>query len=327
MLWQPFEGPRRKVGRARRHVEELRGLLDPYLADIRIHAIHENGGDPVRRQDIWRIQFNAAPDGLAEIVGDAVHNLRAALDVMIGDLVVLHGVKVKRARYPFAENEAKVGETFDRDLENLGPEARAAIVATRPHKGGNVPLRWLHELDITDKHDALTPVFLAAIGQPQIPPSISTFPLSLPSGHIAEGSLLVVKRGADPLEGISFSGAGSARFSEKSEQFPEAPVLEALEGLADLVDGLITTFASKFGSRYRRPEPFPVAAALAAEPAIFQEMAYRIINNTGPTLHRWTRNRLGLHYTGSRVLRGGLSVAHVFGAPDGTAPTFAPFVG
>ena len=96
---------------------------------------------------------------LAPIIGDAVHNLRSALDILACDLAKLNGQSDDGVYFPFAKSESELdrqiaGRRFDR----AGPAAVAELKALRPYKGGNTLLRGVHDLDIQDKHQFIIPV-------------------------------------------------------------------------------------------------------------------------------------------------------------------------
>jgi hypothetical protein len=77
-------GPNLKVKRAHRHIDELQRMTDPLD-----HSLYEITVSKVRRSVLhldatdYQLTYRPKepiPETLALIVGDAVHNLRAALD-------------------------------------------------------------------------------------------------------------------------------------------------------------------------------------------------------------------------------------------------------
>jgi hypothetical protein len=103
-----FRGSRLKIERANKHIQELCSVVtaffqtDPYRIDI------EN--NPYRGLSQVRFQFTGAlPSEVPLIIGDAVHNLRSALDLAVCHAISLGGGNPsKYTRFPFAENLDKL---------------------------------------------------------------------------------------------------------------------------------------------------------------------------------------------------------------------------
>lgn len=98
---------------------------------------------------------------MGAIVGDIVHNLRAALDLTACEMVRAAGESDKDVYFPSSRtadelNKAISGGHFHR----AGPAAIELLRSVEPYKNG--PLRTLHDLDIHDKHRALIPQVLSA---------------------------------------------------------------------------------------------------------------------------------------------------------------------
>lgn len=95
--------------------------------------------------------------------GDAVHNLRAALDHAYADIVSPYAVNDrnrKEIQFPFSETAGRLKEAVHNRLAHkVSPEFLDAIMALRPHGdvGGNKVLYLLHYLDLPDKHAHLIP--------------------------------------------------------------------------------------------------------------------------------------------------------------------------
>jgi len=92
------------------------------------------------------------------IVGDAIHNLRTALDLMASELARIQKQDDADVYFPFA----KSADAFDlaiksRNFQKGGEDAVALLKTFAPYHGGNKLLRALHDLDIRDKHTSLVP--------------------------------------------------------------------------------------------------------------------------------------------------------------------------
>lgn len=160
-----FIGPKLKLERAKIHIHELEDVLSAYAARRPHRVIGEY--DPVRQQSRVRVSVNEPiPEVVAVITGDAVHNLRSALDILVCDLAALTGDITRRARFPFWKDAVGEREAMKKLGAGFDAGCRQTIRALQPYAGGNNLLRALHDLDIVDKHQLIiaTHSTLAVIG-------------------------------------------------------------------------------------------------------------------------------------------------------------------
>lgn len=95
---------------------------------------------------------------MSAIVGDIIHNLRAALDLMAAELCRLNKESDDGVYFPFCETADKLAEMIKRrKFDRAGPAAVRLLTELKPYKGGNAALRGIHDLDIQDKHQSLIP--------------------------------------------------------------------------------------------------------------------------------------------------------------------------
>ena len=147
-----LEGPRLKLTRASKHIAELRAAAEAFLAaqPFAIYPAEEANGDLV-----WKVRMHrSVPVEWSAIVGDAVHNMRSALDLLAWQLVETGGAQPSRETcFPITTSPAA---NFRAALKRsmLGATARAMrfVERMRPFSGGNRILAQLHTLDVIDKH-------------------------------------------------------------------------------------------------------------------------------------------------------------------------------
>jgi hypothetical protein len=152
-----FEASRLKVSRAQRHFNELQSQITAYLSKKPFRAVIEDDG-PGRQCVTFRVS-KPVPKELSAIIGDAIHNLRAALDLLACEIVRLNGQSDDRVQFPFCDvPEDLEKEIKRRYLDRAVPAAVDLVRALKPYKDGNIELRALHDLDIQDKHRMLIPV-------------------------------------------------------------------------------------------------------------------------------------------------------------------------
>jgi hypothetical protein len=157
----PFQASRLKIARARQHTEELRTAVAAFL-DTKPYQVAVETPSEYRdlacKALVVRVRKPVPPE-LSAIIGDVIHNLRTALDLLANDLVRLAGKNPKEVYFPFARSEDELSEQIKRrNFDRAGPDAVALLKQLCPYKGGNVALRTIHDLDIQDKHQALVPV-------------------------------------------------------------------------------------------------------------------------------------------------------------------------
>jgi hypothetical protein len=156
-----FTAAKLKIKRANKHIAEL---------DKAIAAI-PNANVPIVEAEITtglqQLQ-HFLPDGdaiageLAVIIGDAIHNLRTALDYAWAGVIERHICPpddyTKFPLYPTVE-ELK-GALKGRKIDSISPILFERIVSNiRPYRaGGNEAIAKLHDLDVRDKHLLLLPV-------------------------------------------------------------------------------------------------------------------------------------------------------------------------
>jgi hypothetical protein len=164
----PLVGTRAKIKRAKKHIEDLQAELiafdetDPYLVRA------EN--DPQTGELVYRVvKATPVPIAVSILAGDAIQNLRSALDHLAYQLVyaAVGGVpsNFKHIYFPILKGkrdkaacEGKIKGAMDAVLE--------AILAMEPYEGGKGHEFWILDgLNNTDKHRLLLTVGCAYLQQ------------------------------------------------------------------------------------------------------------------------------------------------------------------
>jgi hypothetical protein len=107
MLLPPFVAPRLKLQRARRHIDELDREATAFLGrkPFRLVIEHPPGwtGEPMHA---WTVRLREnVPLEWSAIIGNAIHDLRSALDLLACDLVRITGKSTKGVYFPFAADQ------------------------------------------------------------------------------------------------------------------------------------------------------------------------------------------------------------------------------
>jgi len=157
-----FEGSRLKVERADKHISDINSLLRVFIGsdfyDLAVDKHIDSGENFLR----CSIKSRLEEKKIALIVGDALHNLRSALDFLYYETVTLcNGTSTKWTRFPFADTREQLIGRLDSALERkqITRSVHSLILTVvKPYQTGNITLWTLDDLNITDKHELLIPV-------------------------------------------------------------------------------------------------------------------------------------------------------------------------
>ena len=160
-MTHPLDGPRGKVERTNEHVQNLQLEVQTFL-NLNPYGVVLNR-DPQTGEEVASARVSQDPPfRLGLIVGDAVHNLRSALDHLMYQLVLANGGKPDTwTEFPVvweAEkwNSKKYKAAGTKKQKGASIAVVDAIERLQPYKRGNKfredPLWHIHEFDVRDKH-------------------------------------------------------------------------------------------------------------------------------------------------------------------------------
>ncbi|HEY2975894.1 MAG TPA: hypothetical protein VGJ48_25495 [Pyrinomonadaceae bacterium] len=146
---------RLKVERAIKHIDDLAAVCKSFIDSTPYSLGRET--DPTTGYYHFGVNnVQTPPVAVGLIAGDAIHNLRSALDHVACHLVLANGNTPSRQTcFPIFDSAAKYQAMDARKVRGMSQGAIDAIDAAKPYKGGNEALYTLHELDIADKHHSL----------------------------------------------------------------------------------------------------------------------------------------------------------------------------
>ncbi len=163
-------GPLVKIERAKKHIRDLDDAIRDFL-DGHPYQVVANR-DPETGDHVLRVRVaRQVPNDWGAIIGDAIHNLRSALDLLICRLVVANNGRVKRSTgFPVGDNLKEFEAALSKKAEGISADAVKLVGSFHPYKGsdnfrGPHNALWqLHKLDVLDKHRLLIPVGAAHRG-------------------------------------------------------------------------------------------------------------------------------------------------------------------
>lgn len=205
-----FQDSRMKLDRARKHIAELMQFAHDHF---RAHPPEIESPGPINLLDAnganlkISIRIKSLPKESATILGDAMHNLRAALDLLAVEVVRVtpdsagNPGNTKNVYFPFSETSAEFEDAVKgRNFHRAGEDAVALVRTYQPYRDGNATLRALHDFDVQDKHKSTIPVgSVASAGvtvkeESGVPMMYPTFPpeppLIFPEDSVFAGALI-----------------------------------------------------------------------------------------------------------------------------------------
>ena len=155
-----FKSARLKIDRASQHIADVSAML----AEKRPFRYILETDAKVGRRSTYAERDEDVLDDLALRCGDAIQNLRSAIDHAYYAVVSPYASKPKEKKdvqFPFSKTAARLEEACKKRLSHkVGLEFHAAIMALKPHDetGGNKLLYFMSAINNPDKHTSLIPV-------------------------------------------------------------------------------------------------------------------------------------------------------------------------
>ena len=250
-----FTSSKLKIKRADQHVSELNSILQSFLNTdfYRLH-IEKNPQDGLNV-----LKFEATRDMPCEvplIMGDAIHNLRAALDLMACEIVTLAGDMPDRyINFPFQTDRNQLIATINGGKIKAAPPAIIDLIVDtiKPYKGGDDVLYAMNDLDIMDKHRLLIPVVAVT--------AITDVNMSDECGNTFHFRTIAVGHGGKlNLVGtptnIKITKQGNPAFDvffDKGQVFEGKSVIPTLHQLSQLVSSIVQTIEKAYLALSKNP--------------------------------------------------------------------------
>lgn len=154
-----FDGSKLKVKRATQHIAELEAVIAALIKPDAYRLWVEN--EPYGTNVLKFRMLKPIRCDIPLIIGDAIHNLRSALDLAACEIITMAGQQPSKwTSFPVRDTRQELESTVNSgEIKIAGVDIVDLIInVIKPYKGGNDPLHALHNLDIIDKHRLLIPV-------------------------------------------------------------------------------------------------------------------------------------------------------------------------
>ncbi len=223
-----FGDSRLKLSRAKKHITELADLSEEHFSKNPPQNEFTRGPDNEDGTPHYSIKqtLKRAPAEFDSILGDAIHNLRSALDLMAVDLVRSVGGNTKGVYFPFCDKPDELDEAIKRrKFHRAGDDAITLLKSYQPYNGGNKLLRAIHDFDVQDKHHSI-----------------------ILTGMVAMAGLNVGMVDGKPVITPTFNENVEMTFPDDSV-FPREPVIQTLEDMLKLVTAVVEQFEAMVTAR------------------------------------------------------------------------------
>jgi hypothetical protein len=243
-----------KIERAKEHIADFERSSRAFLEAHPYSAISQF--DPKRKEVSFIVQTgHAIPVRLASITADAIHNLRASLDILWHQAWSKRTPGQRKQYFPLVRNAHELKARF-KSVKQAHHKAAVDILREIKHDEAWNKLFALNEIDARDKHEM--PILAAATYKKVImkcPPNVTLegkpgrlqFVAELASGFLflEYGTELpivtAIETNAGPVTDMECDLTADIAFG-KGEILEGKPVLKTLHESAQIVDGIANAF-------------------------------------------------------------------------------------
>lgn len=241
-----LRGPRLKIDRACSHIDEIVSRTSPlsrewYNLEVKCSQVSSPHGDVARYELVYSPKAQI-DELIAIIVGDAVHNLRSALDHLGGGIIrTLHQTPNFKPYFPMHPNRKnlesdKIFLAFDEALPGLKDLILHEI---RPENGPNEIFWTFNDLSNLDKHNLIIPniAITNIIGSFQIGEMV--FSNCGAGGDAAKTINMIVSNGIPIRFTKEFVTSVDTKFGPGDHRFENYPVISTLIKIKTVVEDAI----------------------------------------------------------------------------------------
>jgi hypothetical protein len=256
----------RKVERAYKHIADLNTAVRLFL-DSKPYKVGTKRNPQTRQLIYYLTEVSPTPISFSTITGDALQNLRSALDHLAQQLFLVgsgSNVTSRRVQFLIEQNAAQYKGRLQGVVQGMRQDAIDALSACEPYNGGKGHDFWvLHELNNIDKHRLLVTVGssfgsvnLGAIATAELEkvtgrtlptlPGLNAFfrPADILFPLKAGDELFIDAANAEPNQNLQSDGFRFGITLNEPGIAEGKPLLETVQHLSDLVSNTIPLFKS-----------------------------------------------------------------------------------
>jgi hypothetical protein len=253
-----FAEARLKIKWANQHIAHLGDMLHAFSkTDFYIIAVEK---DEDSDGHVWRFRQIRSPWEAPLIIGDAIHNIRSALDIAYFSLVKQVGDPTDWTQFKFFSDRNHLVTSLRGGVLKRAPDIVDRLAdEIRPYRAKDNSILALHDLDIADKHMLVLPT---------LPVTKVRLRKVVINGGIVSGmrfedlTVTVREGGIADLVGFGFDGSADMKIDiqgdrqatftvlfGKGQPLENDPVIPTLTQLSQLVSTIIDKFAKWVAER------------------------------------------------------------------------------
>lgn len=241
------------IARARTHIDTLDGMIFEFSERLQTPTWEIDASRTLMR--FTSPVTSDEVDEVGEVIGDAAHRLRAALDRMAVELVRISGGNPNRVHFPMGTDAANLeAQIKEKHFDRAGGDAVTVLRKFQPHfgPGGNILLRTLHDFDIVDKHQAVLQLRQAMV-MPTVFHTEGYFGANTVIGPVGEQVSIVQRFGEieavrAPLRHPQMEPALDLIFGP-GHPLEDRRAIPVLYEMSDVVQDVVETFAALCAAR------------------------------------------------------------------------------
>jgi hypothetical protein len=199
-----------KLNWAAKHIQDLELACRCFL-DSNPYEVGCQDDANAAERTFYLVRAEEIPEHIPLICGDALHNMRCALDFLAYRIVEKAGnVPTRDTCFPIADSAEKYDSAATRrKVSGMPQDVVEAISAFKPYKGGNDTLWQLHRLDARDKHHLLVTVGTANFAHSMTPTQRKKI-MSIYTGSHPNQPLPDLSRLMEPVKSVRILKKGDA---------------------------------------------------------------------------------------------------------------------
>jgi hypothetical protein len=259
-----------KLQRAQRHIDETRWHFTNYIESDFCRVFIDRETKP--GEQLIRATAEPIPGHMLLSLGDAFHNLNAAMDYIMTGMMRAAGLSSKRVTFPTDETREQLRRSFllpkfgmrtprnRRIVEAFPSFVCFLLTCLKPYRGGPYLLWEITKSDNVDKHNLIIPtVVITELWGTRIEDIDRSFVFSDNIIALDPGSTLnIINLGITGTNlKILEKGRASAsiRFSSTAPAFAGEPVFPRVTQCLSMAEEVVRLIEASDFSLFRRPDP------------------------------------------------------------------------
>jgi hypothetical protein len=238
-------GSKLKLARANRHIRDLENLFETFICESP-HRIEVTKNVNVPGVNVSVVFDKTIPIECSTIIGDALHNMRSALDILAAEAVRSNGNTPKYTTgFPIYKNKADLSKCLRKKLEGSTEKFIKFIEGFDTYSDGNHSLIYiLSQLNNLDKHERFVPTTTVSIlrnisiihGNNQ---RIEIGELNIPRG--GNGTFGLLQSNSDTIEVKADSDSSISVVFSNTNLIDGEEIISSLNNIHSCVSGIVNS--------------------------------------------------------------------------------------